>query len=265
MKNQIFRLWICIILVNITVVSLFLLTNGYCATKEINSEYGKSPVIDGYIDLSAKEWDQAFKDNNFYLEDLPINLWVMQDNKNLYISIQFDLLLDHHSTSEFIGLIVSNSSSEVKEEFIDAKIIQFSNISADEYNYYDYNVNGSFFNIDLENDGDGAAKLEGFTSTYEFSLPIKGVNANEEDAALDYGNGYVFNITYGETPIYPAGIKKSTIVLINIKSSPTTTSPIINIVLYVLNILAFSFLGILLGFYSYRIFKLKEHVEKYRR
>ncbi|MFX0038458.1 MAG: hypothetical protein ACFFCY_04620 [Promethearchaeota archaeon] len=265
MKKEIFKLLICIILINITAGSLFLLANGYCATKEINSNYGESPVIDGYIDLSAKEWDQAFKDNNFYLEDLPIDLWVMQDDKNLYVSIQFDLLVDHHSTNEFIGLIISNSSSEDKEEFIDAKIIQFSNISLNEYNYYDYNVNGSFFIIDIEKDGDGAAKLEGFTSTYEFSLPIKGVNANEEDSALDYGNGYAFNITYGETPIYPGGIKKNALVLINIKSSPATIPSIINIVLYVLSTLAFSVLGILLGFYTYRIFKLKEHVEKYRR
>ncbi len=264
MEKKIFRVLACIVIINITVASLFLLANGNCASEEINSKYGESPVIDGYIDLSAKEWKQAFK-GEILLEDLPIKLWVMHNDENLYISVQFDLLIGHHSVSEFVGLIVSNSSSEDKEEFIDAKIIQFTNISANEYTYFDYNVSGSAFLIDTENNGKGAAKLEELTSTYEFALPIKGGDANEDDAALDYGNGYAFNITYGETPAYPSGIKKSTIILINIKSLTVPAPSIINIVIYVLTITTFSVLGIFLGFYIYRIFKLKENIKKFKR
>lgn len=265
MKRENFRVLTCIIIINITIVSLFLLANGYCATEEINSKYGKSPVIDGYIDLSAKEWNKAAFNDEVSLGGIPLDLWVMHDEKNLYIAIQFDLILGHHSINEFIGLIISNSSSEDKEEFIDAKIIQFTNISANEYNYFDYNVSDSVFLIDTEKNGDGAAKLEGIISTYEFSLPIKGDDANEDDAALDYGNGYAFNITYGETPAYPSGIEKSALVLINIKSLIAPIPSIINVVFSVLSIIVFSVLGILLGFYIYRIFKLKENIEKYRR
>ena len=245
-------------------MSLFFSEKVYCATKEINSKYGESPVIDGYIDLSTKEWNKAYK-TDILLEDLPIKLWVMQDDINLYISVQFELLLGHHSINEFIGLIVSNSSSENKEEFIDAKIIQFTNISVNQYNYYDYNVTDGVFLIDTEINGEGAAELEDLTSTYEFALPIKGYDANEDDAALDFGSGYAFNITYGDTPIYPHGIKKSTIVLINIKSLSTEIPSIINIVVYILTIIVFSILGFVLIFYIYKIFKLKENIKKYRK
>ncbi len=189
----------------------------------------------------------------------------MQNDINLYISIQFELEFGYHSTNEFIGLIISNSSSEDIDEFIDAKIIQFTNISENEYSFFDYNVSGSVFLIDTEENGDGAAKLEGIISTYEFALPIKGDDANDDDAALDFGNSYAFNITYGDTPAYPSGIKKSAMILINIKSSSSSIPPIIDIVFYVLNIILFSVTGLLLGFYFFRISKLKEYTEKYKR
>ncbi len=265
MKKEIFKVLICIIIINITVISLFLLANGNCAIEEIDSKYGHHPIINGYIDLSAKEWSQAFKDNEFKLEDLPIKLWVMNDDENLYISVQIEIFPGYHSINEFIGLIISNSSSENKEDFIDAKIIQFTNISANEYNYFDYNVSDSVFLIDTEENGDGAAKLEEITSTYEFALPIKGDDTDKDDAALDYGNDYAFNITYGETQSYPDGIKKSAIVLINIKSLPPSLPSITNLVLYILIVIVFSIIGILLFLYIYRIFKLKKYMERYKR
>jgi hypothetical protein len=269
LEKKIFRILACIVIINLTVASLFFLANGRCATEEINSKYGDSPEIDGYIDLPANEWNRAYK-GEILLEDLPIKLWVMQDESNLYISVQFDLLPGHHSTSEFVGLIISNSSSEDNVDFIDAKIIQFTNISADEYNYFDYNVSHSEsgitdFTIDTEQNGEGAAKLEDLTSIYEFSMPIRGHKSNEDDAALDFGNGYAFNITYGETPAYPSGVKKSAIVLINIKSVPAPAPSIIHIVIYVLTLLVFCVLGGFLGLYIYRIFKLKENIKKYKR
>jgi hypothetical protein len=246
-----------------------LLPKGNCATEEINSKYGDSPLIDGYIDHSEREWRKAYK-GDIFLDDLPISLWVMQDDTNLYISVQIDLLLGHHSIDEYVGLIISNSSSEDSTEFIDAKIIQFTNISANEYYYYDYNVSHNEpgqpdFTLDTEQNGDGAAMLEELTSIYEFSLPIKGHKSNEDDAALDFGNGYAFNITYGDTPDFPNGIKKSAIVLINIKAVPATAPPIFNIVIYSLTITAFCIMGIFIGVYIYRIFKLKENIKRYKR
>ncbi|MFX0006625.1 MAG: hypothetical protein ACFFA7_10740 [Promethearchaeota archaeon] len=264
-----FRILACIVIINLTVASLFFLSNGKCATQEIDSKYGETPVIDGYIDISTHEWRDAYK-GGISLDDLNISLWVMQDEINLYISVQFDLESGYHSTNEFVGLIISNSSSEDNTEFIDAKIIQFTNISANEYSYFDYNVSHSEsghtdFTIDTEQNGKGAATLEDLTSIYEFSLPIKGDKSNKDDAALDFGNAYAFNITYGDTSAFPNGIKKSAIVLINIKSVSTTTFPIFFATIYVFTTLLFSIMGIFLGIFIYRIFKLKEKIKRYKR
>ncbi|MFW9973127.1 MAG: hypothetical protein ACFFDF_23290, partial [Candidatus Odinarchaeota archaeon] len=252
LKKQKFRVLTYIVITIITIMPLFLLESGYCTTKEINSNYGSAPIIDGYMDVSAKEWNLASYEE-ISLDDLPINLWVMQDDKNLYISIQFDLISQYHNINEFVALIISNSSSENREDFIDAKIVQFINISSNEYNYLDYNINNSVFLNDVKSDGNGAAKLEGDTSTYEFSIPIKMNTSNMEDASLNFGNAYAFNISYGENAGYPSGIKKSAIVLINIKSLPSIFPFIINVVFYVLIIIVFCTVGILLGFYIYRI------------
>ena len=248
---------------------MLFISNSYGATEEIDSQFGEAPVIDGYIDISSQEWNKATKVQidlgGSPPEGLPINLWVMQDNSNLYISVQIDLEHEYHNTTEFVGIMVSNSSSENKEDFIDAKIVQFSNISENQFNYLDYYINNSIFLNDSDYDGDGAAKLEDSSSIYEFSIPITSINGNEEDVLLDYGNGYAFNVTYGKTPFYPSGIIKSTIILINIKSFPTTEQPLWNLVILILSIIIFSILGILYGFYIYKIFKLKEKIERIKR
>jgi len=264
LKKINFRVLICILIINISIISFFLVSKGYSTIDEIDSEIGESPVIDGYIDLSSKEWNKATRED-ILLGDLPIILRVLQNDKNLYISVQFDLLVEYHSLSEFVGLIISNSSSEVKEEFIDAKIIQFSNISNNEFIYSDYYIdNGNFLN-DTNLDGDGAAKLEKVTSTYEFSIPIKASTANEQDAALDFGNTYAFNITYGETPSYQTGVKKSTIIIINIKSPTTSVIPFTDLTVLIICIVIFSILGVLYCYYIYKIFRLKGNIKRIKR
>ncbi len=247
-----------------TIIPFLFVLKGYGTTEEIYSKFGDSPVIDGYIDLFSGEWNKATKEE-FSLEDLLIKFWVMQDDINLYISIQFDLEQGYHNITEFIGLIVSNSSSEDKEDFIDAKIIQFSNISVDEFNYFDYYINNSIFSIDAVINGAGAANLDGTTSTYEFSIPIKNTLGNVEDAVLDYGNTYAFNITYGDVPLYPNGVKKSTIILINLSSLPSSLPSLTNIILFAFCIVVFSILGILYGFYIYKIFRLKANINRVKR
>ncbi|MFW9999917.1 MAG: hypothetical protein ACFE9Q_05585 [Candidatus Hodarchaeota archaeon] len=264
MKKNNFIVLICVLITNLTIFPLFYVVNSYGATEEIDSEFGESPLIDGYIDLLSGEWNKATKEE-FLLKDLPIKCWVMQNDNNLYISIQLELEPGEHELTEFIGLVISNSSSENKEDFIDAKIVQFSNISENEFDYFDYYINNSIFSIDTENNGDGAANLNGLTSTYEFSIPINNIIENNEDVVLDYGNTYAFNITYGDTPIYPNGVKKSAIVLINLKSIPSSSSPLTNIILYALCILVFSVVGIIYGFYIYKIFRLKEKIERIKR
>ncbi|MFX1390408.1 MAG: hypothetical protein ACFE9Z_10125 [Promethearchaeota archaeon] len=264
MKRVGFKVFVCLVIINITIVSVFFVTKGDCAAVEIDSKYGESPVIDGYIDSSHREWDKASK-INVNLDDLPIDLWVMQNYENLYVSIQIELEAIARKNTEFIGLLISNSSAETQEDFIDAKIIQFINISDNIYSYFDYKINNSAFLNDTVYNGNGAAELDGIISTYEFSLPIKKYINNEEDAALDFGNGFAFNISYGVTPVYPSGIIKSTIVLINIAALSYPTPLAVEVILFTLSIITFSIGGILLGFYIYKIFRLKENMERYKR
>ncbi|MCK4779594.1 MAG: hypothetical protein KAT57_05375, partial [Candidatus Lokiarchaeota archaeon] len=218
----------------------------------------------GFIDLSSQEWNKATK-VPIDLGDLPISLWVMQDDSNLYIAVQFELVIAVHKDTEFFGLIISNSSSIEPEEFLDAKIIQFSNKSTNDFDYLDYNINNSVFLNDTDYNGKGAATIEGKDSTYEFSIPIKVGVGDEEDVLLDFGHSYAFNLTYGDMPIYPSGIKKSAIILINIKSYTPSEPPLGNIATLVLVIVVFSILGILYGYFIYKIFRLKDNIERIKR
>ncbi|MFX1503724.1 MAG: hypothetical protein ACFFDH_22375 [Promethearchaeota archaeon] len=264
MKKQYFRALICTLLISIYVMTLFLVPKGYSIINEIDSEIGESPVIDGYIDLASSEWDKATSEDIF-LVDFPITLMVLQNEENLYISVQFNLEVEYHSINEFIGLVISNSSSTDEEEFIDAKIIQFTNISSNEYIYSDYYIdNGDFLNDSIQ-DGNGAASLENGISTYEFSIPIKGSLTNEQDATLYFGNTYAFNITYGETSNYRTGIKKSSIILINIKPTKNSKTLSMELALLIIIIVIFSFLGILYSYYIIQVFRLKEKIKRIKR
>ncbi|MHA1990692.1 MAG: hypothetical protein ACW98A_06975 [Candidatus Hodarchaeales archaeon] len=242
--------------------SLFII-NSYGVAEEIGATFGKAPIIDGEIDDTIDEWKTATK-NSINLTDLPIDLWVMQDATMLYISVQVDLELSAHNSTEFIGLLISNSSSENQEDFIDAKIVQFSNILTDEFVYLDYFINNTMFLNDTNYNGEGAGKLNGKVSVYEFSIPIKqpSVDGNEEDVLLEYENIYALNITYGKVPSYPEGIIKSEIVLIEIFKPSEVEQLFIDLILLVLTIIVFSIVGILSGYYIYKIFKLKEKMER---
>ncbi|MFX1366604.1 MAG: hypothetical protein ACFFCE_00095 [Promethearchaeota archaeon] len=264
MKKQNFRALICTFVISVCVISLFLISKGYSTINEIDSEIGESPKIDGYIDLTSSEWSKATSED-LSLEDFPINLKVLQNEENLYISVQFDLEVEYHSIDEFIALIISNSSSTNEDEFIDAKIIQFTNISSNEYIYSDYYIdNGNFLNDTIQ-DGDGAASLEDGTSTYEFSIPIRGLLTNEQDAELDFDNTYAFNITYGETSNYQTGVKKSSIILINIKPIQNSKILSMDLALLIIIIVIFSFLGILYCYYIIQVFRLKEKIKRIKR
>lgn len=264
MKKETFRVLGGIIFINMILISLFFIPNSYGATEEINSRFGETPVIDGEIDLSIKEWSKAVKIATT-IGDLDIDLWVMQDYSNLYISVQIDLEPGYHNATEFVGIIISNSSSEDKDEFIDAKIVQFSNILENTFSFLDFYINDSIFLNDTVNNGNGAGKLEGLVSTYEFSFPIDNLNGDEEDVELNFESSYAFNISYGDNPIYPSGIKKSGIFLINIKALSTSPPSILNLALTIVCVIIFSILGAFLGFYLYKIIRLKAKIEKFKR
>ena len=265
MRKLVFYTIFWILLVNFSVVSSFYIINGYGAAEEIDPDFGNAPIIDGNIDDSTNEWKEATK-IEIQLIDLPIDLWVMQTNRKLFISIQLDLQSGYHNTTEFFGLLVSTNSSENLEDFIDAKFIQFRNISANDFVYLDYYINDSLFLNDTRYDGDGAAKLEGDLSIYEFSIPIgqTEINGENEDSFFDYDESYAFNITYGDNPSYPQGIKKSEIVLININAPSEKKIIITSLVLTVLSIIVYSSIGVLFGFYIYKMVKLKEKIKRIR-
>ena len=266
MRKTTFFVSVWILLLSISIASSFYITNGYGAAVEIDPEFGQAPNIDGNIDESTGEWKEAIKLIDFELKDLDIDLWVMQTNQKLFISIQLDLVPEYHNTTEFFGLLISTNSSENLEDFLDAKFIQFSNISMNEFTYLDYHINNSLFLNDTRCDGEGAAKLEGDVSIYEFSIPIGQPNTNGEnkDSILDYGESYAFNITYGDRPSYPEGILKSEIILINIKAPVVKEIILTELILFTFSIIAFSVIGILFGYYIYKIFKLKEKIERLR-
>ena len=252
-------------IINIFFISVLFTIPCHGALEEIDPNFGKAPTIDGQIDSFANEWNEAYKIQT-NLTDLPINLWVMQSSSKLYIAVQIELSGVVNRTSEFVGILISNSSSEDIKDFIDAKIIQFSNITENEFDYFDYFINNSVFIPDSASNGNGAAKLEGETSTYEFSIPINNPQGSiDEDVYLKYDEPFAFNITYGLTPSYPQGIMKSSIFLININYPPRSELPLLKLTIFVFTIVIFSLAVVLYGFYIYRIIKLKEIMERYRR
>jgi len=261
LKKTAYRITVSLILFNFICISFLIISNGYSVSEEIESKFGDAPIIDGVINTSTHEWNQANK-IAVNLNDLPIELWVMNDDENLYLSIQLELLPAAHNYSEFVGIMISNSSSENLEDFIDARIVQFINISENKFEYFDYSINDSIFKTDKNITGDGAAKLQGISSTYEFSIPLNDNYLDHEDASVEHGKSSAFMIMYGVSPYYPSGIRKSITVLVNIASLSTNTPLFINSTLFILVIIIFIILGALYGFYVYKVFTLKNKIER---
>ena len=90
MKKIRSKLVLGFLLGNLLLLSFFPVLNSYGATMEINPKFGEAPVIDGIIDDSAKEWKEATKEK-INITDWEIDLWVMQNAKNLYVAVQLDL------------------------------------------------------------------------------------------------------------------------------------------------------------------------------
>ena len=261
MKKTAYRITVSLILFNFICISFLIISNGYSVSEEIESKFGDAPIIDGVIDTLTNEWNQANK-IPVNLNDLPIELWVINDEKNLYLSVQLELLPVAHNYTEFVGIMISNSSSDNLEDFKDARIVQFINISENEFEYIDYSINNSIFKNDAINTGNGSARLEDGSSTYEFSIPLNDNYSDHEDASVEHGKSSAFMIVYGVSPYYPSGIRKSITVLVNIASLSTTTPLFINSTLFILVIIIFIILGAFYGFYVYKIFTLKNKIER---
>ncbi|MFX0024853.1 MAG: hypothetical protein ACFE8M_00440 [Candidatus Hermodarchaeota archaeon] len=276
MKKTAIKLITLMFITSLTLSSYLLVINGSGADLEIKPLYGQAPVIDGEIDTSKNEWNEAVKTQlNLYQNEsapenpLLIHLWAMQNGSNLYISIQFSFL---HNNFEFVGFLISNNQSENPEDFKDAKIVRFSNISINEYTYKDYYLNNSIYEEDTNSNGSGAGKIEGEDVIYEFVLPVEYNESDPEDVFLEYGideaSGHAFKIIMGDTtnpPSYPEDIRISNNVLIKFTYNPLPPelTPQELLVL-TFSIIIFGTSGILYIFYIYRIVKLKEKIERIR-
>jgi hypothetical protein len=203
-------------------------------------------------------------------------LWVIQNSSNLYISIQYEL--EEHNSSEFIGILISNEVESVSDDlddsdFLDAKIVQFKNISLSKYEYLDLYINNTKYYNDTITSGSGATKIIDKSAIYEFSIPIANINASEgiEDVFLEVGKTYGFKLVYGTTATnstdsYSTGIKLSTIIFINIKYEPPGDPEIDwDLVLLILTIVIFSIIGALYIFYIYEMVGLKKKVRRVKR
>jgi hypothetical protein len=256
------------IIIFIISFNIFLpLANGL---RSLDSTIGEAPIIDGSLDSTSEEWDKA-KTYSLLLNNtptdlgLPIEIGLIQDKNNLYIYIEFELETEYRSEEEFFGLIISENSSFESDNFIDAKILQFENTSTQTYNYLDYYINQSSFYQDTESDGEAAASIVNLQSIYEFSIPINNIEANNsvEDSYLQLGHTYAINFTYGDSPLYPEGIIKRKTVLVNIEENASEGISIdYKLILQILSYIIFAGLGILLGFYIYKIVILKRKIER---
>lgn len=247
----------------------FLINNSHAVIENIKPDYGVAPEIDGDIDRSDKEWLNASKENinlissNPTDKGIPIEIWVMQNNSDLYISIQFELEI--HKTQEFIGILISDSEATSNESFIDAKILQFYNLGniGERYEYLDYYLLNDEFFRDQELHGEAAAKLDGNKIVYEFKIPVNNSD-DSQDAFLDFGEKYAFKIIYGETPDYKNGIKKKNIVLIEIEYKKKKKENIWILVHNILCIIIFCGLGGLFALYIYKIIVIKKKIRRVR-
>ena len=248
--------------------SITLIQNVKCSSTLIPT-IGSTPTINGVIDRKNDEWGSANKISLYLYQNLSspedgllIDLWVMQDQTSLFISIQFEF--EEHGTSvydeEFVGILISEDELG---DYSDARFIQFSNISAEEFQYLDYYINNSEFIIDDVSNGEGAAALDGNKIIYEYGTPIEIPDESGQDVWLQAQFVYNFSIIYGKTPFYPEGILIENNTLIKIQY-PTYTPPNPPIEKIVFNIIIFGAVGIFFIYYINSIRKTRDKVKRLR-
>lgn len=248
--------------------SITLIQNVRCSTTLIPT-IGSTPTIDGVIDRQNNEWGSANKNKLILYQNLslpvnglPIDLWIMQDQTSLFISIQFEL--DQHASSEydeeFVGILISEDELG---DYSDARFIQFSNMSAGEFEYLDYYINNSEFILDDDSNGEGAAALDGNKITYEFGTPIETPDESAQDVWFQTKFTYNFSIIYGKSAFYPKGILIENNFLIEIQF-PIYKPPDIPIDKILTNMIIFGVVGAVFIIYVNSIRKIKDKVKRLR-
>ena len=253
------------------IISNFLIINSFAAAEEFEPEFGWAPEIDGDIDKAEEEWENASKEEILLKsespsnEGLPVDIWVLQNESDLYISVQFELEDSARTPEEFIGIVISESDSE--NEFYDVKLVQFSNLggSSEKFEYLDFYISNNQYFEDKDTNGDGAAELHGNKIIYEFQIPINESEGEDtKDVTIDFGETYAFKIIYGESNNYPESIKLSNIIEIDIRYPKIEERTLEEKVLFIIAIIAFSTLGGFYGIYLYNIVIIKKKVKRVR-
>ena len=247
----------------------FFINSSYGVIIDIEPDFGFAPDINGKIDRSESEWINATKEeidlkgSSDTDKGIPIKLWVMQNESDLYISVQFEL--ETHQPQEFIGILISDSEAVSNESFVDAKILQFYDLGgiSESYEYLDNHLLDEVFYEDRDSQGEAAAEMNGHEIIYEFRIPIND-SGDDKDVFLDYGETYAFKIVYGESPNYPSGIKKWNYVLIDIEYPPKEEKNIWIMVHNILCIIIFCGLGGLFALYIYKIIVIKKKIKRVR-
>jgi len=270
LKKKNSKIILFLIVFNLLFLLNFLTLNGYAAVESFEPDHGLAPEIDGEIDSSAKEWENASKEviklkgTSPTDDGITTSIWVMQNDSDLFISIQFEIL--GHDSQEFVGIIISSGKSESNSSFTDAKIVQFNGLSVADQNfrYYDYYVIDGVFYLDQETNGDGAALLDENKIIYEFRIPVNVSedDKDDKDVVLDFGEIYAFQIIYGEGSVNTNTNKKINIITIEIEYPPKEPTNIWILVHNILCIIIFMGLGAFFGFYIYKIMVIKK---KYRK
>jgi hypothetical protein len=248
------------------------------AAATLDPALGKAPIIDGIIDGNINEWEeftpvsiQLYQNISNPQNGLPIDIKSLQNGTDLFICIQFELEPEDFKDDEFLGILVSKTQSEAEEDFFDAKIVQFSNITTGDFEFKDYYINNSIFIEDNDTiiNGNGAANLTNNKMTYEFSLPLRDYpddpDAPVYDQVIEGQTTYAFKIIFGNTPLYPEGISHQNIILINVKYPSEEDNLLdIDLIYLILTIIIFSFVFLIFGFQVYKITSLKSKIKRIR-
>ena len=267
LKQTFVKILITIFIIHLLFNVTFLALNGHAAVMEIDSDYGFAPEIDGDIDKSNSEWKNATKEEIQLTGVSPtdkgilVDLWVMQNESDLYISVQFEL--ETHKSTEYVGIVISESGATSNDSFVDAKILQFTDLGTvrEKHQYIDYYVLNNQFFEDRKAHGDAAAKLKENKIVYEFQIPTNNSD-DAQDATLDFGDTYAFKIIYSEKFNDPGRFIKSQIVLIEIDYNKPKKLEVWILYHNILCIIIFCGLIALFALYIYKITVIKKKIKR---
>jgi hypothetical protein len=237
----------------------------------VDPDFNKNISIDGDLEDWKNIGSESLelKTNSDSNSGLPIEFKCAQDKDNLYLAISYEWEGGYVGKSEFLGVLISPSQDVTN--LTDARIINMS-YSHEDSTYTDYYINNYNFTRDSLQNGDGIGRNDSISGSknqlaYEFSIPLN--EGNEEDVALEYGSTYAFNISQGNDPTYPQGIVRSnSSVLVSIKdpsSGGSTGEDFSEVGSFIAAIIIFIIVGISYGYYVFKIFLLKDKMERIKR